>query len=95
MVELEYKITDVSGSRTVACVDTAASVVLGVVGELCSTYPIDALAEVMTNVGAPLWREITTDGRQALSEGRTWEHRSATIFVRMKPAMAGKAPSHV
>ena len=95
MIELEYKITDVSGARTVACADTAASVVLGVVGALCSTYPIDAVAEVMTRIGAPLWREITTAGRQALSEGQAWEHRSGGILVRMKPAIGGNAPTHV
>ena len=86
MVELEYKITDVSGTRTVACADTAASVVLGVIGGLCSTYPIDAIAEVMTNVGGPLWREITTNGAQALSEGRAWEYRSGVTTVRMRKA---------
>ncbi|MEU6684400.1 hypothetical protein [Streptomyces sp. NPDC046832] len=95
MVELEYKITDAEGRRTVACADTAAAVVLGVVGELCAGYPIDAIAEVMTRVGAPLWREITTHGRQALSEGRSWEYRTARVFVCMKPATAGKAPRHV
>jgi hypothetical protein len=88
MVELEYMITDVTGARTVACADTAASVVLGVVGALCSTYPIDAIAEVMTRIGAPLWREITTHGAQALSEGREWEYQSGALMVRMRKAPA-------
>ncbi len=86
MLHLEYSITGVSGTRTVACPDTAASVVLGVIGGLCSTYPIDAIAEVMTNVGSPLWREITVNGRRTLSEGRDWEHRSGGVVIRMREA---------
>ena len=86
MIELEYMITDSTGTRTVACADTAASVVLGVVGGLCAAYPIDAIAEVMTRIGAPTWRAITTDGRQALSEGREWEYRSGAVMVRMREA---------
>lgn len=86
MVELEWCIGGREGERVVACADTAASVVLGVIGDVCSAYPIDAVAEVMTNVGSPLWRAITTEGRAAVEDGREWSAGWPSARVRMRPA---------
>ena len=84
MVELEWSITGEQGRRRVACVDTAASAVLGVFGSIIGAYPMEALAEVMTNVGAPTWRAIVTDGRDALSRCGEWHYTSGAVRVRMR-----------
>jgi hypothetical protein len=80
-VLVTWDVAGQSGTRAVACVDTAASLVLGVFGSIIGEYPMEALAEVMTNVAAPLWREMTTEGRQCLQEGRTWERRAPGLLV--------------
>ncbi|MFE5621694.1 hypothetical protein ACFQ8S_06730 [Streptomyces virginiae] len=86
MVVVEWCISGEAGQQTVSCADTAAALILGQFGRLIGHYPAEALIEVMVNVAVPLWAEMTSEGRAALAEGRSWSRDTPGLYVALKPA---------
>jgi hypothetical protein len=73
------------GGRTVEDVEEAVQAVQGAVRESLAPHPPEVAAKVLHGAWGPLRAALVTDGRMAVSQGRSWSSSSGGISVELLP----------